>query len=143
MTWWLHIAMKIIRIYSVGVWNMHNGKITPIQYVLEFTPLEFETGSWSTNHKQNKIRIYSVGVWNQILYSHHCKPRTRLEFTPLEFETSKMKIWKVGLKLEFTPLEFETTFKTCKTHKIIYIRIYSVGVWNSQIVGSCVEARSN
>ena len=36
---------------------MHNGKITPIQYVLEFTPLEFETSNIKKTKDHKKIII--------------------------------------------------------------------------------------
>ena len=57
----------LIRIYSVGVWNL----ICSISILDE--PV---------------IRIYSVGVWN-LLEKTRLKRETKpLEFTPLEFETA-------------------------------------------------------
>ena len=39
------LAMKIIRIYSVGVWNKRGDVLVLSGIKLEFTPLEFETTS--------------------------------------------------------------------------------------------------
>ena len=56
----------MIRIYSVGVWNVNNEYKRIAEKWLEFTPLEFETMKLriSTSFRRG-IRIYSVGVWNQ------------------------------------------------------------------------------
>ena len=59
----------LIRIYSVGVWNIEKQILQWPKIKLEFTPLEFETGK---------------GVIKGIF-------EIRLEFTPLEFETQWLK----------------------------------------------------
>ena len=53
-----------------------------------------------------------------------------LEFTPLEFETMRQynAILQPQTALEFTPLEFETNIVKRQHPKVLYIRIYSVGV---------------
>ena len=62
--------------------------------LLEFTPLEFETG------KREAIFMITI-----------------LEFTPLEFETSDRDIATcLCTGLEFTPLEFETKIFFLKVH---------------------------
>ena len=101
-----------IRIYSVGVWNnslsISIGNIfllefTPLEFEtagviallsplgrLEFTPLEFETKQVDEPYNEVvDIRIYSVGVWNFLLF-RLLEPIIWLEFTPLEFETREL-----------------------------------------------------
>ena len=83
---------------------------TKCDYVLEFTPLEFETISQNSRTTASIcIRIYSVGVWNENM--------------------NKLKAVR-ELKLEFTPLEFETKITAIRCEMVVKIRIYSVGVWN-------------
>ena len=57
---------------------------------LEFTPLEFETKQVDEPYNEVvDIRIYSVGVWNFLLF-RLLEPIIWLEFTPLEFETREL-----------------------------------------------------
>ena len=81
--------------------------------LLEFTPLEFETGVYSSAIlADEEIRIYSVGVWN-------VNVTTKIS-SGLHIRIYSVGVWN-GLgsyilstlekKLEFTPLEFETRKK--------------------------------
>ena len=40
-------------------------------------------------------------------------------------------------KLKFTPLEFETDIYKNASHSFLFVKIYSVGVWNR----SCLDRR--
>ena len=80
-----NLRQRLIRIYSVGVWNGIEYDAEREMTPLEFTPLEFET---------------QKTIWRLIVTS------TKLEFTPLEFETSvclavfalyKIRIYSVGV----------------------------------------------
>ncbi len=56
--------------------------------------------------------------------------QTELKFTPLEFETSSLNnSITFELTLKFTPLEFETQ-QALAYWCPVFIKIYSVGVWN-------------
>ena len=79
-----------IRIYSVGVWNNSLSISIGNIFLLEFTPLEFETKQVDEPYNEVvDIRIYSVGVWNFLLF-RLLEPIIWLEFTPLEFETREL-----------------------------------------------------
>ena len=92
-------------------------------YLLEFTPLEFETSCKVLPYSiLIAIRIYSVGVWNNYIGFVFLLALTPLEFTPLEFETFKHLI---------------------SAFFGITIRIYSVGVWNKEEDVSQNEAIDN
>ena len=111
--------VKLVKIYSVGVWNKLAQKAQSAQEQLKFTPLEFETRRKTALSAVNEVKIYSVGVWNDI------------SFTALT-RCIKVKIYSVGVwnlkygheycmtqVLKFTPLEFETIIGlACKLSEI-------------------------
>ena len=142
-----------VKIYSVGVWNFYHLVTKILPAALKFTPLEFETFQQAKFWLVSKVKIYSVGVWNNLRASSRqacrmlkftplefetavtvqlCEKSRSLKFTPLEFETLKFgrTDWKFST-LKFTPLEFETYVlcDICRARQSV--KIYSVGVWNS------------
>ena len=61
----LHYKTLVVKIYSVGVWNIGEGEIETYGTELKFTPLEFETSTITVKpDEQCEVKIYSVGVWN-------------------------------------------------------------------------------
>ena len=78
----------LIRIYSVGVWN------------LEFT------GQY--DNESNEIRIYSVGVWNARFLDRVVPQKSIRIYSVGVWNSSASSISSIWLILEFTPLEFET-----------------------------------
>ena len=104
------IEPALVKIYSVGVWNIDDIQDVGLFYTLKFTPLEFETDVENKKTGIIDVKIYSVGVWNFLAPLFLARSRLLLKFTPLEFETPAGK----------------------KSKKWYFVKIYSVGVWNQR-----------